>query len=88
MISVKRDENTSDREEGGNAGGPASSGSMRERSENMKEKTKSVERLLSAIYRNADERSIQILAYYLHYDARQLEADISEIPNVVVKEKK
>ncbi len=53
----------------------------------MKEQAKSVERLLSAIYRNADERNIQILAHYLNYDARQLEADISEIPNVVVKNK-
>ncbi len=54
----------------------------------MKEKTKSVERLLSAIYRNADERNIQILAHYLNYDVRQLKEDIEEIPNVIVKDRK
>ncbi len=54
----------------------------------MKEQAKSVERLLSAIYRNSDERTVQILAHYLNYDKRQLEQDIAEIPNVVVRAKK
>lgn len=54
----------------------------------MKEKAKSVERLLGAIHRNADDRTIKLLAYYLNYDPRQLEEDISEIPNVIVKDRK
>ncbi len=54
----------------------------------MKEQAKSVERLLSAIYRNADERTVQILAHYLNYDVRQLKEDIEEIPKVEVKNRK
>ncbi len=54
----------------------------------MKEGARSVQRLLSAIERNADERTVKLLAYYLHYDERQLKEDIEEISNVVVKNRK
>lgn len=54
----------------------------------MREGAEGVKRLLQAIYNNADQQTIKMLAHYLRYEEQQLKEDIESIPAVIVKDKK